>query len=143
MSIALKRVYDPVDRRDGRRYLIDRLWPRGVTKGDAQLDGWLKELAPSARLRKWFGHRPERFDIFRRRYTAELAAATAQLDRLLDEQKHRRVTLLYGARDPKANHGVVLLRCLRSRLKHRASPIAPPPHPQAVGSLPTETAGGP
>lgn len=120
MSIALKRIYESVDRRDGRRYLVDRLWPRGITKAGARLDGWLKELAPSHQLRKWFGHRPERFDVFRRRYAAELALASAELDRIVDESRRHRVTLLYGARDPQLNHAVVLLHCLHGRLNHRS-----------------------
>lgn len=121
MPVALKRIYEPADRRDGRRYLVDRLWPRGVTKAGAQLDGWLKELAPSNRLRKWFGHRPERFDVFRRRYAAELALAAVDLDRILDEAEQHRVTLLYGARDPETNHAVVLLQCLQNRAKRRST----------------------
>ena len=116
MSIALKRIYEPADRRDGRRYLVDRLWPRGITKAGARLDGWPKELAPSPPLRKWFGHRPERFDVFRRRYAAELASAPAELDRIVDESRRHRVTLLYGARDPRINHAVVLLHYLHGRL---------------------------
>ena len=119
MSIALKRIYEPIDRRDGRRYLVDRFWPRGITKANARLDGWLKELAPSEQLRKWFGHQPERFDVFRRRYAAELALASVELDRIVDESKLHRVTLLYGARDPQTNHAVVLLQCLQERLNHR------------------------
>ena len=116
MSIALKRIYEPADRRDGRRYLVDRLWPRGITKAGARLDGWLKALAPSPPLRKWFGHRPERFDVFRRRYAAELASVPAELDRIVDESRRHRVTLLYGARDPRVNHAVVLLHHLHRRL---------------------------
>ena len=120
MSIALKRIYEPADRRDGRRYLVDRLWPRGITKAGARLDGWLKELAPSEQLRKWFGHQPERFDIFRSRYAAELALASVELDRIVDESKRHRVTLLYGARDPQTNHAVVLLQCLQERFRRQS-----------------------
>lgn len=116
----MKRIYERADRRDGRRYLVDRLWPRGVTKAGARLDGWLKELAPSHQLRKWFGHRPERFDTFRRRYAAELALASVELDRIVDESRRHRVTLLYGARDPRTNHAVVLLQCLHGRMNHRS-----------------------
>lgn len=116
MSIALKRIYEPADRRDGRRYLVDRLWPRGITKASARLDAWLKELAPSHHLRKWFAHQPERFAVFRRRYVAELALASAELDRIVDESRRHRVTLLYGARDPRINHAVVLLHYLHGRL---------------------------
>jgi len=123
MSIALKRIYEPVVRGDGRRYLIDRLWPRGITKARAHLDGWLKQLAPSEELRKWFRHRPERFGIFRKRYVAELALATEELDRILEESTLNRVTLLYGARDPKTSHAVVLLECLQRRAKHRSRVI--------------------
>jgi len=114
MSFRTKRVYEPPAPMDGARVLIDRLWPRGVRKASAHLDAWLKEVAPSPRLRLWFGHRPERFAEFGRRYRRELAdnPALAQLRKL---GKRRTVTLLYGARDPKINHAVVLQSALRRK----------------------------
>ncbi|WP_427171061.1 DUF488 domain-containing protein [Arthrobacter sp. 92] len=109
---AIKRVYeDPADD-DGCRVLVDRLWPRGVTKERAQLDLWLKEAAPSAPLRKEFAHMQERFAEFRAAYEAELEENPA-VDTLLDlAAKHEKVTLLFGARDPELNNARVLLEFL-------------------------------
>jgi uncharacterized protein YeaO (DUF488 family) len=110
MSIAqlcLKRVYEPAGDADGMRVLVDRLWPRGLDKQHAAIDEWLKDVAPSAELRKWFGHDPQRWTEFRRRYLAELAEndATGHLRELV--RKHH-VTLVYGARDIEHNQAVVL-----------------------------------
>ena len=113
-TIVIKRVYDPPARSDGRRYLVDRLWPRGVRKADAALDGWWKELAPSTGLRKWFGHKPERFAEFKRRYTAELKE-NPDLKQTAKSLKGK-ITLLYGAKDPQINHAVVLAAALRRRI---------------------------
>jgi uncharacterized protein YeaO (DUF488 family) len=112
MSFQIKRVYEPARPADGTRVLVDRLWPRGVSKSKAKLDHWMKEVAPSPALRTQFNHRPERFADFRKRYREELAAnpAVGELRKL---GKKRRVTLLYGARDPKINHAVVLLAALK------------------------------
>jgi len=107
-NISIKRVYDQPSPDDGLRVLVDRLWPRGVSKerlGDAL---WLKEVAPSAGLRKWFGHDPAKFAEFRRRYLDELTAGSEGLSRLLEEAGRGRVTLLYAARDPDCNHALVL-----------------------------------
>jgi DNA-3-methyladenine glycosylase len=127
MSYEIKRVYDAPSADDGFRVLVDRLWPRGVSKAKARLDLWLKEVAPSADLRTWFGHDPERFDSFREKYEAELAgsAEVAQLHAL--EAEHGKVTLLYGAHDPEHNQAVVLRAyLLRHRPKSkRARPSAP------------------
>ncbi|ADH89609.1 protein of unknown function DUF488 [Ancylobacter novellus DSM 506] len=116
-DLRLKRAYDPVADDDGARVLVDRLWPRGVRKDDLKLTLWLKEIAPSAELRKWFGHEPARFEEFSRRYRAELDAngdAVARLEELL---KHGRVTLLYAAHDATHNDAVVLDAYLRARLE--------------------------
>ena len=116
MAFQIKRVYEPASLEDGTRVLIDRLWPRGLKKSDAHLASWLKDIAPSPKLRLWFGHQPERFAEFRRRYTAELGKNPA-LPELRRLGRGQRVTLLYGARDPEVNHAAVLLSVLRGRRK--------------------------
>ena len=107
-ELVVKRVYDEAADDDGFRVLVDRLWPRGVSKERSRLDEWLKSAAPSADLRTWWNHDPERMDEFAERYEAELdeGDALAHLRALLAE--HARVTLLYGARDPQINHARVL-----------------------------------
>ena len=107
-TIHLKRVYDDASTSDGYRVLVDRLWPRGVSKDKAKLDAWLKEVAPSNELRQWFGHDPARFAEFAQRYRTELAdnPALAELKQLV--QAHQTVTLLYGAHDSEYNQAVVL-----------------------------------
>jgi uncharacterized protein YeaO (DUF488 family) len=107
-SIQIKRVYLPADPQDGVRVLVDRLWPRGVSKGEAHTDHWLKEIAPSAKLRKWFGHDPARFDEFRRRYVAELEDNPEIVGKLRDIARGHKVTLLYGAHDETHNQARVL-----------------------------------
>ncbi|MCZ8542972.1 DUF488 domain-containing protein [Mesorhizobium qingshengii] len=107
-GIAVKRVYAATEKADGQRVLVDRVWPRGVSKEHAALELWLKEVAPSAELRKWFGHKPERWAEFQKRYRAELdgnGEAVAQLRALLRDGK---VTLLYGAHDEAHNNAVAL-----------------------------------
>ena len=111
MTFRIKRVYEPPAKSDGIRVLVDRLWPRGVKKTDAKLDCWMKEIAPSQELRKWFGHEPERFTEFKRRYRKELLKDA--LAALRDLGKGRTVTLLYGAKDPEMNQAAVLLALLR------------------------------
>jgi DNA-3-methyladenine glycosylase len=108
MSVVIKRVYDEAAPDDGYRVLVDRLWPRGVSKERAKLDVWLKEVAPSQELREWFGHKPERFKEFKSRYEKELRdnPAVEELRTIIKE--HPKVTLLYGAHDPKDNQAVVL-----------------------------------
>jgi uncharacterized protein YeaO (DUF488 family) len=109
-SVALKRAYDPSSPRDGTRILVDRLWPRGLSKQKAALDGWNKDVAPSPRLRLWFGHRPERFQEFAKRYRAELKHNPAVAELRAVKGK---VTLIYGARDPAINHAAVLAKFLK------------------------------
>ena len=116
-DIRIKRVYDPPSADDGTRVLIDRLWPRGLTKDAAALDDWPKEIAPSAELRRWYGHAPERWPEFRERYKAELASAVAQLDRLLALCGEGRVTLVFAARDAERANAVVLKEVLEARLR--------------------------
>ena len=113
-DIAVKRVYEPPAKADGQRVLVDRIWPRGVAKKDAALTVWLKEIAPSDELRKWFGHEPERWTEFQRRYRAELdqnGEAVAELRALLGKGK---VTLLYGAHDEAHNNAVALAQYLQA-----------------------------
>jgi uncharacterized protein YeaO (DUF488 family) len=114
MDVRLKRAYEPPAASDGYRVLIDRLWPRGVRRDEAQLDEWAKELAPSGELRRWFAHDPERFDEFRRRYTAELAAHEEKLRELRRRARNGTLTLVYGAHDKEHNDAVVLAGILRS-----------------------------
>jgi uncharacterized protein YeaO (DUF488 family) len=113
MAIQLKRAYEPAETTDGYRVLIDRLWPRGVKREQAQLDEWARELAPSAELRRWFGHDPARFDEFRACYRAELAEHEEKLDELRRRAHDGTVTLVFGARDTEHNDAVVLAELLR------------------------------
>ena len=117
--IRIKRTYDPPARTDGCRILVERLWPRGMKKEALAADAWMKEVAPSTELRKWFGHRVERWDGFRRRYRAELDANPAAWEPILEAAKRRTVTLLYSARDADHNGAVVLRDYLAERLKPR------------------------
>jgi uncharacterized protein YeaO (DUF488 family) len=113
MDIRLKRAYDEPATDDGYRVLVDRLWPRGVARDRAQLDEWARELAPSNELRRWFGHEPERFDEFRRRYEAELEEQRTKLEELRGRARAGTVTLVYAARDTAHNDAVVLADVLR------------------------------
>lgn len=114
--IAIKRAYEKPAKEDGTRVLIDRLWPRGVSKEDAQIDRWAKDLAPSTELRKWFDHDPAKWEEFQERYTEELAAHRAELEVLAKEAKGQRVTLVYGAKDEKHNDAVVLANLLNRKV---------------------------
>lgn len=115
MSIKLKRVYEKPDKADGIRILVDRLWPRGLTKQKAALDLWLKQIAPSTELRKWFGHDPKKWTEFRRRYRAELKSHPDELKMIKSKGKEGTVTLLYGARDQEHNEAIVLQQLLDRR----------------------------
>src|SRR5215813_5632458 len=106
-----KRVYEPAAKDDGYRVLVDKLWPRGLTKAKAHVDLWLKEIAPSTKLRKWFGHEPEKWPEFQKRYRAELSKETLTRVRNL-EKKHKKITLLYGAISEERNQAVALLKIL-------------------------------
>ncbi len=110
--LRLKRVYEPPAREDGVRILVDRLWPRGLSKQDAAVDHWMKEIAPSTELRKWFGHAPDRWPEFQRRYREELREQAAALERIREMAKDEVVTLLFGARDEAHNDAVVLREVL-------------------------------
>jgi len=113
--VKVKRAYEPPARDDGIRILVDRLWPRGLSKAKASVDLWLKDLAPSVGLRRWFKHEPHRWTEFRRRYAAELDAKKAAIAALLGAVRHGRVTLLFGARDSRHNNAVALHEYLQER----------------------------
>jgi uncharacterized protein YeaO (DUF488 family) len=115
MALRMKRAYDAPDPSDGYRVLIDRLWPRGVSKEEAQLDEWARELAPSSELRRWFAHDPAKFDEFRRRYRDELGDQDEKLRELRRRARAGTLTLVYGARDTEHNDAVVLAELLRRR----------------------------
>jgi uncharacterized protein YeaO (DUF488 family) len=108
MQIAIKRAYDPADKKDGYRILVDRLWPRGIKKEAAEIDQWLKEVAPSTKLRTWFGHDPAKWKEFKKRYWEELKdnEAWEELQALAKEKK--KITLVYAAKDEEYNQAVVL-----------------------------------
>lgn len=116
MDIRLKRAYEPAASSDGYRVLIDRLWPRGISREHARLDEWEKELAPSTELREWFGHDPQRFAEFKQRYIDELRDQRPRLATLRQRGRAGRLTLVYSARDEEHNDAVVLLRVLRAGL---------------------------
>jgi uncharacterized protein YeaO (DUF488 family) len=119
MDVRLKRAYESPAAADGYRVLIDRIWPRGVTREKARLDEWARELAPSGELRRWFGHDPARFVEFQRRYTSELAAQEAKLRELRRRARTGTLTLVYGASDIEHNDAVVLAEVLRRGRRSR------------------------
>jgi uncharacterized protein YeaO (DUF488 family) len=119
MDIRIRRAYDPPRRDDGYRVLVDRVWPRGVSRSALALDEWRKEIAPSTNLRRWFGHDPERWKEFQRRYFAELEARQDAVLDLLTRARRGRITLVYGARDPDHNQAVALGAYLRARAAGR------------------------
>ena len=114
--IRLKRAYEPAASDDGKRFLVDRVWPRGVTKDELQIDEWLRDVAPSTELRKWFGHDPTRWNEFQRRYRQELAPHQDALAPLLEAARRGNVTLVYGARDEQHNQAVALKHVLDEQL---------------------------
>lgn len=113
LPLKIKRVYEPRSPDDGQRVLVDRLWPRGLAREELGDALWLKDIAPSASLRKWFGHRPERWEEFRRRYEAELDQNTSAVSKLRAVLKRGPVTLLYSARDAAHNQALVLAEYLQ------------------------------
>ena len=108
MKIKIKRVYEKPDKEDGIRILVDRLWPRGLTKEKASVDIWLKDIAPSTELRKWFDHDPAKWKEFRKRYLQEIKKDKKQSSLLKEQMKKRMVTLVYGAKDEEHNEALVL-----------------------------------
>ena len=119
MSVQIRRAYVDPAADDGHRVLVDRVWPRGRTKAQLQIERWARDLGPSTELRRWFGHDPVRWEEFRERYQAELTAPgkAALLDELADAARRGRVTLVYGARDEEHNQAVVLAGEIERRLK--------------------------
>ncbi len=115
MKIQVKRIYEKKSDDDGVRVLVDRVWPRGISKNDAAIASWHKEIAPSTELRKWFGHDPERWEEFRKRYRRELDNNEEQVACLKKALGNKRATLLYGARDETHNHAVVLAEYLKGK----------------------------
>jgi len=109
MDIKIKRVYENPDKEDGKRILVDRLWPRGLTKEKAGVDLWLKDIAPSTELRQWFGHDPGKWEEFKKRYLRELKENSEPVQALKQELKMGKVTLLYGAKDEEHNEARAIL----------------------------------
>ncbi|MBE9504711.1 MAG: DUF488 family protein [Proteobacteria bacterium] len=114
MAIHVKRIYDKLSEEDGSRVLVDRLWPRGLKKEDAHIDLWLKEIAPSTELRKWFDHDPHKWEEFRKRYFSELKNNSETITRLLHEMNKGELTLLFSARNAEFNNAVALKEYLES-----------------------------
>jgi uncharacterized protein YeaO (DUF488 family) len=115
MNVRIKRAYEAPAREDGERILVDRLWPRGLTKEKAKVDLWLKDVAPSTELRKWFAHDPAKWAEFRSRYHEELKSNKEQLSLLRQEAAKGTVTLVYGAKDQEHNEAVILQRLLTAK----------------------------
>jgi len=115
MNIKMKRVYEEPAASDGSRILVDRLWPRGLTKEKAHVDLWLKEIAPTTELRQWFGHDPEKWQKFRGRYETELRHNGHLIEMLMKKAREGTITLMYGARDEKHNEALVLKQFLERR----------------------------
>jgi uncharacterized protein YeaO (DUF488 family) len=120
-NVRLKRAYEPPEKTDGTRILVDRLWPRGVSKEEAKLDEWIKEIAPSSELRTWFGHDPRRWDEFRKRYRTELAEHSETLKDLRRRAREGPITLVYSARDEIHNDAIVLRNVILGRAEKEHS----------------------
>jgi uncharacterized protein YeaO (DUF488 family) len=117
MPIDLKRAYEPPAKSDGRRILVDRVWPRGIARDDLRIDAWLRDLAPSTELRKWFGHDPRKWEEFKERYARELEQRSDALDDLVAQARAGHVTLVFGAKDTEHNNAVALREHLERRLR--------------------------
>lgn len=117
--ITVKRVYEPAAEDEGTRFLVDRLWPRGLKRESVRLDGWLRDVAPSDRLRRWYDHRSDRWEEFRRRYFTELDERPNAWRPILEAGHRRNVTLLFGARDLDHNNAVALRDYLMAKLKRQ------------------------
>jgi len=115
MNVRIKRVYEPFSKADGYRVLIDRLWPRGISKEKGHIDKWLKDVAPSTDLRKWFNHESEKWAKFCVKYRAELKGSAAFEELLADIHVHKTVTLLYGAKDERQNQAIALEQFIKER----------------------------
>lgn len=113
--VHIKRVYEPAAKTDGFRVLVDRVWPRGLSKSDVMVDLWMKDVAPSTKLRKWFNHDPARWKVFQEKYRAELRQRSSELEELRIHAAKRRLTLVYSARDTEHNQAMVLQRVLTGK----------------------------
>ncbi|MDW7774516.1 MAG: DUF488 domain-containing protein [Desulfobulbaceae bacterium] len=118
MSIELKRAYDDPEKNDGLRVLVDRVWPRGIKKEDTRLDDWMKDIAPSDELRKWFGHDPEKWPEFCEKYFRELDDREDLVEKIAGYMKKGRVTLIFGAADREHNNAAALKQYLLERVSH-------------------------
>lgn len=116
-QVQIKRIYEPPEPGDGFRILIDRIWPRGMKKEAAAIDVWMKEVSPSADLRKWFNHEPGKWSAFSKAYKAELRKSTALNELIRDIEKHKKVTLLYSAKNEQYNQAVALQQFINERIK--------------------------
>ena len=114
--VKIKRVYDKPSRDDGKRILIDRLWPRGLRKEEARIDEWLKEVAPSNELRKWFNHDPDKWEEFKKRFFAELEGRQDMVDGIIGSARKGTVTLLFGSKEERFNNAVALQEYVDSRI---------------------------
>jgi uncharacterized protein YeaO (DUF488 family) len=119
--INLKRAYDPANSADGTRLLIERLWPRGVKKTSLKIKSWIKDVAPSTELRKWFSHDPAKWDKFRSRYFDELKASPAAWQPIIEAARHGAVTLIYSSQDTEHNNAVALQEFLQQHM-HKKTP---------------------
>ena len=117
MGIKIKRVYDKPAKSDGYRVLIDRIWPRGLTKSDTRIDEWLKEIAPSTGLRKWFNHDPAKWEQFKKKYAAELKEHREELEKLARESRKRTVTFVFGAKDTAHSNAMALKEYLERKIE--------------------------
>ena len=115
MMITLKRAYDSVSRTDGKRFLVERLWPRGVSKAKLRVDAWLKEVGPTTELRRWFSHDPRKWSEFRRRYFRELDSRPEAWQPIVSAARHGRVTLVYSSHDTEHNNAVALQQYLQAK----------------------------
>ena len=122
--IKLKRAYEPVSRRDGVRFLVERLWPRGVSKETLEIDEWLKDAGPSTELRKWFSHDPDKWDEFRRRYRRELDARPEAWQPIVAAARRRAVTLIYSSHDTEHNNAVALREYLQPKVRRAPAAVA-------------------
>jgi uncharacterized protein YeaO (DUF488 family) len=117
--LKIKRVYDPPSRDDGRRILVDRLWPRGLRKEDAKIDDWIKEIAPSNELRKWYGHDPDKWDEFKKRFFLELHGQQERIDEIVNASRKGTVTLLFGSKEERINNAEALRLYIEARTHAR------------------------
>jgi uncharacterized protein YeaO (DUF488 family) len=121
--IKLKRAYEPVSRGDGVRFLVERLWPRGISKEKLQIDGWLKDAGPSTELRKWFGHDPDKWNEFRRRYRRELDARAEAWQPIVAAARRGTVTLIYSSHDTRHNNAVALQQYLQPKVRRAPTAV--------------------